>query len=44
VFVAKVNDDEFQLLAENDMDESVIGSPAPALNRIFLRAEKHLFC
>ena len=44
VFVAKVADDKFELVAENDMDEPVIGSPVPALNRIFLRGEKHLFC
>jgi outer membrane protein assembly factor BamB len=44
VFVADVSDDKFELLAENDMDEPVIGSPVPALNRIFLRGENHLFC
>jgi outer membrane protein assembly factor BamB len=44
VFVASVADDKFDLLAENDMDESVIGSPVPAANRIFLRGENHLFC
>jgi outer membrane protein assembly factor BamB len=44
VFVANVADNEFKLLAENDMDESVIGSPVPASNRIFIRGEKHLFC
>ena len=44
VFVAAVTDDKFKLLAENDMDEPVIGSPVPVLNRIFIRGEKHLFC
>ena len=44
VFVATVTDDKFKLLAENDMDEPVIGSPVPVLNRIFIRGEKHLFC
>jgi outer membrane protein assembly factor BamB len=44
VFVASVTDDRFELLAENDMGESVIGSPVPALNRLFIRGEKHLFC
>ena len=44
VFVASVTDDRFQLLAENDMDQPVIGSPVPVLNRIFIRGEKHLFC
>jgi outer membrane protein assembly factor BamB len=44
VFVASVKDDRFELLAENDMQESIIGSPVPAANRIFIRGEKHLFC
>jgi outer membrane protein assembly factor BamB len=44
VFVASVTDDRFELLAENDMGESVIGSPVPASNRIFIRGEKQLFC
>jgi outer membrane protein assembly factor BamB len=44
VFVARITDDKFELLAENDMQESVIGSPVPAANRIFIRGEKHLFC
>ena len=44
VFVASVANDKFTLISENDMAESVIGSPVPASNRIFLRGEKHLFC
>lgn len=44
VFVASVANDQFKLLAENDMAESVIGSPVPASNRILIRGEKHLFC
>lgn len=44
VFVASVADDRFELLSENDMAESVIGSPVPASNRIFIRGEQHLFC
>ena len=44
VFVADVADGKFELLAENDMQEPLIGSPVPAANRIFLRGEKHLFC
>ena len=44
VFVASVTNDRLELLAENDMDEPVIGSPVPALNRIFIRGENHLFC
>lgn len=44
VFVASVAHDKFELLSENDMAESVIGSPVPALNGILIRGEKHLFC
>lgn len=44
VFVATVKDDRFKLLATNDMEEPVIGSPVPVLNRILIRGEHHLFC
>ncbi len=44
VFVASIGDDKFQQLSENPMEESVIASPVPAENRIFIRGEKHLFC
>ena len=44
VFVASVTDDRFQLLAENDMREPVIGSPVPASGRLLIRGEDHLFC
>lgn len=44
VFVAKVTDDRFEFVAENDMKESVIGSPVPVSNRLFIRGEGHLFC
>jgi outer membrane protein assembly factor BamB len=44
VFVASVADDKFEVLSENNMEESVIGSPVPATNRILLRGEKNLFC
>ncbi|MCH5373495.1 MAG: PQQ-binding-like beta-propeller repeat protein [Planctomycetes bacterium] len=44
VFVASVRDDRLELLAENSMNEPVIASPAPALDRIFIRGEDHLFC
>ena len=43
VFVASVKDG-FKVLAENDMGESVIASPVPSANRLFLRGERHLFC
>lgn len=44
VFVASIADDKFELLAENEMNETIIGSPVPAGNRLFIRGEKHLFC
>lgn len=44
VFVAKVSGDKFEQLSENNMEESVIGSPVPAANRILIRGETHLFC
>jgi outer membrane protein assembly factor BamB len=34
----------FELLAANDMGETIIASPAIAGGDIFLRGEKHLFC
>ncbi|QEG02226.1 Outer membrane protein assembly factor BamB precursor [Stieleria maiorica] len=44
VFVADVADNEFELLSENDLQESVIGSPVPIQDHLFVRGEKHLFC
>lgn len=44
VFVADVAHDKFELLSENAMGESVIGSPIPAGNSILIRGENHLFC
>jgi outer membrane protein assembly factor BamB len=44
VFVASITDDKFKLLAENNMAESIIGSPVPGSNCILLRGEQHLFC
>ncbi|MFT4557724.1 MAG: outer membrane protein assembly factor BamB [Porticoccaceae bacterium] len=44
VFVASIANDKFELLSENDMAESVIGSPIPASNRILIRGTQHLFC
>jgi outer membrane protein assembly factor BamB len=35
---------EFEILAENDLREPLVASPAIAGGRIFLRGEKHLFC
>ncbi len=44
VFVARVSGNSLELLAENDMGESVIGSPIPCGDRLLIRGEKHLFC
>ena len=45
VFVAGVAGDKFEVLSENNMGESVIGSPVPVgANRLLIRGEKHLFC
>jgi outer membrane protein assembly factor BamB len=44
VFVASIANDQFALLSENNMAESIIGSPIPASNCILLRGEQHLFC
>lgn len=44
VFVASIANDKFEVLSENDMGESVIGSPIPAGNRILIRGDAHLFC
>ena len=44
VFVASVANDKFELLSENSMGESVIGSPVPAENCVLIRGETHLFC
>lgn len=43
VAVASIRDNKFEVLAENDMGESVIGSPVPAGNGILIRGEQHLF-
>ena len=43
VFVASIVGDKFEVLSQNDMGESVIGSPIPAGNGILIRGEKHLF-
>jgi outer membrane protein assembly factor BamB len=42
-FVAKA-DGNFEVLAENPMNENVIASPVLVSNRLFIRGEKHLFC
>lgn len=44
VLVAGIANDKFELLSENNMAESVIGSPVPAADSILIRGEQHLFC
>jgi outer membrane protein assembly factor BamB len=44
VFVASIAENSFKLLAENDMGESIIGSPVPFGEGLLLRGERHLFC
>jgi outer membrane protein assembly factor BamB len=44
VFVASIAGDKFELLAENEMGETIIGSPVPVGDRILIRGVKHLFC
>ena len=44
VFVAQENDGKLETLSENELGESVIGSPVPSANRILIRGEEHLFC
>ena len=35
---------KFEVLAKNDIGESIVASPALSQGRIYLRGEKHLFC
>jgi outer membrane protein assembly factor BamB len=42
-FIARIEND-FQLLSENHMGESVIATPIPASDRLLIRGDKHLFC
>ena len=35
---------EFEILAENEMGEPIVASPAISGGQIFLRGEKHLYC
>ena len=43
-FVVDVRAGKYELLAESDLNESVIGSVVPLGNRVLIRGEKHLFC
>jgi len=42
IFVARIEEGKFQLLAENNLGERVIASPVPLANRLLIRAEQHL--
>ena len=44
VFVAQEKAGKLETLSENELGESVIGSPVPSANRILIRGEEHLFC
>lgn len=44
VFVASIENDRFELLSENDLEQPVIGSPVPVANCILIRGEEDLFC
>ena len=44
VFVANIAGNKLDVLAENEMGESIIGSPVPVANRLLIRGAKHLFC
>lgn len=45
IFVANLANGKFEVLSENNMDESVIGSPVPiSSDKIIIRGVKHLFC
>ena len=43
VFVVRV-EEKFELLGENAMGERIVATPVPALNRLILRGDNHLFC
>jgi outer membrane protein assembly factor BamB len=44
VFVGKIENGKFELLAENQMGEKVIASPVAVEGRLLIRGEKNLFC
>jgi outer membrane protein assembly factor BamB len=43
VFVGRVSDDGFELLAENEMGETIIATPVPIRGGLMIRGEEHLF-
>lgn len=43
VFVGRIDDEGFELLAENDMGESTIAAPVPIDGGLLIRGREHLF-
>ena len=43
IFVGRVSDDGFELLAENDMGEPTIAAPVPIDGGLLIRGREHLF-
>jgi outer membrane protein assembly factor BamB len=43
VFVGRVTDNGFELLAENEMGETIIATPVPIRGGLLIRGEEHLF-
>jgi hypothetical protein len=44
VFVSAINENGMTLESENDMQQSVIGSPVPMDGKILIRGERELRC
>lgn len=43
IFVGRITDDGFELLAENEMGESTIAAPVPIRGGLLVRGREHLF-
>lgn len=43
ILVAKISDTGLEVLAKNDLDESVIATPIPIRGKLLVRGERHLF-
>jgi hypothetical protein len=43
LFVGRVSDTGFELLAENDMGESTVTAPVPIRGGLLVRGREHLF-
>jgi outer membrane protein assembly factor BamB len=44
VFVGRVTNDGFELLADNELEEQLIASPVPVRDKLLIRGAEHLFC